>query len=203
MWACPAVRHTAKSTLYTLLFRPNVASSDIVKLSLEAFSLHIWVKLSCVCFFLPCRSGDRKQAVWRLNDISDMNEDGGTGCIRAKFVMASGPASPSPAAVQFVCEGQSLSGIDFELAGMGYRVSLIKKRFVTGKRRDLHIHYFSHIALCCRAWSPSKCCIDLPAVQWNFLVFIPDSTLHQHSRRGDKHGQLEPLPSNLLYQTHQ
>lgn len=49
------------------------------------------------------------------------------------MTVADGPASPTPVAVQFVCDGYTLSGADFELAGLGYRVSLVKKRFITGK----------------------------------------------------------------------
>ena len=43
-----------------------------------------------------------------------------------------GPCNPTPVAMQFVCEGCTISGVDFELAGPGYRVSLVKKRFITG-----------------------------------------------------------------------
>ena len=35
-------------------------------------------------------------------------------------------------AAQFNCEGTTLSGVDFELVGPGYRLSLVKKRFVSG-----------------------------------------------------------------------
>ena len=37
-------------------------------------------------------------------------------------------------AAQFNCEGTTLSGVDFELVGHGYRLSLVKKRFVSGKK---------------------------------------------------------------------
>jgi len=36
-------------------------------------------------------------------------------------------------AAQFNCEGTTLSGVDFELVGPGYRLSLVKRRFVSGK----------------------------------------------------------------------
>ena len=74
--------------------------------------------------------------MWKLGDISEMNEEGGSGSLRAKFDQAAGPATPSPVAVQFVCEGSTLSGVDFDLVGSGYRVSLVKKRFVTGMYTD-------------------------------------------------------------------
>ena len=63
-----------------------------------------------------------------------MNEEGGSGCIKAKFDVASGPSTPTTVAVQFLCEGTTMSGIDFDLVGTGYRTSLVKKRFVTGTR---------------------------------------------------------------------
>ena len=54
-----------------------------------------------------------------------MNEDGGHGCLRAKFDLAEGPSNPSTVAVQFIGEGSTASSIDFELIGLGYRVSLV------------------------------------------------------------------------------
>ena len=81
-----------------------------------------------------CRTTESKRAIWRLGDVSDMNEEGGSGCIKAKFDVASGPSTPTTVAVQFLCEGTTMSGIDFDLVGTGYRTSLVKKRFVTGTR---------------------------------------------------------------------
>jgi hypothetical protein len=40
---------------------------------------------------------------------------------------------PYLSAVQFVCDGSTFSGIDFELVGSGFRISLVKKRFGSGK----------------------------------------------------------------------
>lgn len=39
---------------------------------------------------------------------------------------------PSPVAAQFTSEGATLSGVDLELVGSGYRMSLVKRRFATG-----------------------------------------------------------------------
>ncbi|XP_055885203.1 F-BAR domain only protein 2-like isoform X3 [Biomphalaria glabrata] len=74
-----------------------------------------------------------KRANWRLNDISEVSEQESQGCIRAKFEMTAGPTKAVTTAVQFAAEGATLSGVDFELAGSGYRISLLKKRFATGK----------------------------------------------------------------------
>ena len=82
---------------------------------------------------LLSRSSDTQRAVWKIGEISPVNANG-TGSLRAKFDVTSGPSTPSAVAVQFLCEGSTLSGLDFELTGSGYRVSLIKKRFITGMR---------------------------------------------------------------------
>ncbi|KAH9515277.1 F-BAR domain only protein 2, partial [Bulinus truncatus] len=74
-----------------------------------------------------------KRATWKLNDISEVSEQESQGCIRAKFELAAGPTKAMTTAIQFAAEGATLSGVDFELAGTGYRISLLKKRFATGK----------------------------------------------------------------------
>ena len=71
-------------------------------------------------------------ATWKLNDISEVSENGTHGSIRAKFSVSKGRSTPSTTAIQFLSEGATLSGIDFELTGQGYRISLAKKRFGTG-----------------------------------------------------------------------
>ena len=80
-----------------------------------------------------CRMGENSRAVWRLGELSENSEGRGRGSLRAKFEVSSGPSTPSQAAVQFLNEGHTLSGVEFELMGSGYRVSLVKKRFITGK----------------------------------------------------------------------
>uniref|UniRef100_A0A3Q1ATM9 F-BAR domain only protein 2 n=1 Tax=Amphiprion ocellaris TaxID=80972 RepID=A0A3Q1ATM9_AMPOC len=57
----------------------------------------------------------------------------GAGSLRAKFELSNGPSNPSTLAVQFMNEGSTLSGVDMELQGTGYRLSLNKKRFATGR----------------------------------------------------------------------
>ena len=52
---------------------------------------------------------------------------------RARFQLSEGPGSQGTIAAQFNCEGTTLSGVEFELVGIGYRVSLVKRRFVSGK----------------------------------------------------------------------
>eukprot|EP00064_Thunnus_orientalis_P003235 superscaffoldBa00000256_g3244 len=55
------------------------------------------------------------------------------GSLLARFQLTEGPSKPAPLAVQFTSEGSTLSGCDIELAGPGYRFSLVKKRFAAGK----------------------------------------------------------------------
>lgn len=57
----------------------------------------------------------------------------GVGSLLARFQLSDGPSKPAPLAVQFTSEGSTLSGCDIELAGPGYRFSLIKKRFAAGQ----------------------------------------------------------------------
>ena len=54
------------------------------------------------------------------------------GSPRARFQLSEGPGSQGTIAAQFNCEGTTLSGVEFELVGIGYRVSLVKRRFVSG-----------------------------------------------------------------------
>uniref|UniRef100_A0A667WKE1 FCH and mu domain containing endocytic adaptor 1 n=1 Tax=Myripristis murdjan TaxID=586833 RepID=A0A667WKE1_9TELE len=58
----------------------------------------------------------------------------GSGTLCASWQCLEVPRGPPPSlAVQFVGSGASLSGIDVELVGSRYRMSLVKKRFATGK----------------------------------------------------------------------
>lgn len=56
------------------------------------------------------------------------------GSLRARLEVASGPSSQGTIATQFNCEGTTVSGVEFDLAGTGYRLSLVKRRFVSGKK---------------------------------------------------------------------
>uniref|UniRef100_A0A8C5B1S9 FCH and mu domain containing endocytic adaptor 1 n=1 Tax=Gadus morhua TaxID=8049 RepID=A0A8C5B1S9_GADMO len=58
----------------------------------------------------------------------------GSGTLCASWQCLEVPRRPPPhLAVQFVGSGASLSGMDVELVGSRYRMSLVKKRFATGK----------------------------------------------------------------------
>ncbi|NWT18770.1 FCHO2 protein, partial [Vireo altiloquus] len=88
-------------------------------------------------------NADQMKAYWKISSISEKSENGGnfsvlfffigSGSLRAKFELSGGPSKPATLAVQFISEGSTLSGVDVELAGTGYRLSLLKKRFATGK----------------------------------------------------------------------
>ncbi|NP_001371336.1 F-BAR domain only protein 1 isoform o [Homo sapiens] len=75
------------------------------------------------------RNLEEKRLTWRLPDVS---EAGGSGRLSASWEPLSGPSTPSPVAAQFTSEGTTLSGVDLELVGSGYRMSLVKRRFATG-----------------------------------------------------------------------
>ncbi|KAG8598532.1 hypothetical protein GDO81_002644 [Engystomops pustulosus] len=78
-------------------------------------------------------NGEQMKAFWKISVISEKSENGGAGSLRAKFDITEGPSNPSTMAVQFMSDGSTLSGVDIELVGTGYRLSLVKKRFGTGK----------------------------------------------------------------------
>ncbi|XP_054938188.1 F-BAR domain only protein 1 isoform X7 [Physeter macrocephalus] len=71
---------------------------------------------------------EEKRLLWKLPDVS---ETGGSGRLSASWEPCSGPSTPSPVAAQFTSEGATLSGVDLELVGSGYRMSLVKRRFAT------------------------------------------------------------------------
>nr|XP_058918480.1 F-BAR domain only protein 1 isoform X10 [Kogia breviceps] len=75
------------------------------------------------------RNLEEKRLLWKLPDVS---ETGGSGRLSASWEPCSGPSTPSPVAAQFTSEGATLSGVDLELVGSGYRMSLVKRRFATG-----------------------------------------------------------------------
>lgn len=63
----------------------------------------------------------------------------GSGTLCASWQCLEVPHGPPPSlAVQFVGSGASLSGMDVELVGSRYRMSLVKKRFATGESEHTH-----------------------------------------------------------------
>ncbi|KAM7134748.1 F-BAR domain only protein 1 [Macrochelys suwanniensis] len=75
---------------------------------------------------------EEKRLLWRLLDVPGAPDRGGCGHLSASWEPLYGPSKPSPVAAQFTSEGSTLSGVEVELAGGGYRMSLVKKRFATG-----------------------------------------------------------------------
>uniref|UniRef100_A0A674CFZ6 FCH and mu domain containing endocytic adaptor 2 n=1 Tax=Salmo trutta TaxID=8032 RepID=A0A674CFZ6_SALTR len=80
-------------------------------------------------------NSELNKSLWKLSDISEKSDNEGSGSLRAKFELSDGPSTPTTLAVQFMSEGSTLSGVDMELLGTGYRLSLNKKRFATGTYR--------------------------------------------------------------------
>uniref|UniRef100_A0A9J8C370 SH3GL interacting endocytic adaptor 1 n=1 Tax=Cyprinus carpio carpio TaxID=630221 RepID=A0A9J8C370_CYPCA len=78
-------------------------------------------------------NAEQQRILWKIPDISQKSENGGVGSLLARFQLTEGPSKAAPVAVQFTSEGSTLSGCDIELVGLGYRFSLVKKRFAAGK----------------------------------------------------------------------
>lgn len=79
-------------------------------------------------------STEERRLLWKLPNLSPTNHSKGSGTLCASWQCLEVPRGPPPSlAVQFVGSGASLSGMDLELVGSRYRMSLVKKRFATGK----------------------------------------------------------------------
>ncbi|KAK9889229.1 hypothetical protein WA026_004505 [Henosepilachna vigintioctopunctata] len=78
-------------------------------------------------------SSDNNRLIWRFTEVSQHSENNGVGSMLARIDLENDPIAPSTISVAFNCEGTTLSGLDFQLIGHGYRLSLVKRRFVSGK----------------------------------------------------------------------
>lgn len=79
------------------------------------------------------RSSDSNRVLWKFTELSQHSENHGVGSLLARLELENGPSTPATISTQFNCEGTTLSGIDFQLVGPGYRLSLVKRRFISGK----------------------------------------------------------------------
>ena len=60
------------------------------------------------------------------------SQNSGIGSIKARFDLSSGPSNPSVIQINFNAIDTTVSGIDFDLASSGYRISLVKKQISSG-----------------------------------------------------------------------
>ncbi|XP_065165525.1 F-BAR domain only protein 2-like isoform X2 [Atheta coriaria] len=78
-------------------------------------------------------NSESNQLVWKYTELSLHSENHGVGSMLARIDLDSGPTKPTTISAQFNCEGTTLSGIGFHLQGAGYRLSLVKRRFISGR----------------------------------------------------------------------
>ncbi|XP_017780237.1 PREDICTED: F-BAR domain only protein 2 [Nicrophorus vespilloides] len=76
---------------------------------------------------------ESNRIVWKFTELSQHSDNSGIGSMLARFDLQDGPTTPAIIQAQFNCEGTTLSGIVFQLLGTGYRLSLVKRRFISGK----------------------------------------------------------------------
>jgi hypothetical protein len=79
------------------------------------------------------RLAESNRALWKFTELSQHSENHGVGSLRARLEVTNGPGSQGTIATQFNCEGTTLSGVELDLVGPGYRISLVKRRFVSGE----------------------------------------------------------------------
>ncbi|KAM4707607.1 F-BAR domain only protein 1 isoform 2-T3 [Discoglossus pictus] len=120
-WSC-----APSSTEFCLEYRPNVTFCDL------RFLLPLEEPLSNLQHDPPARCCERR-LLWEVPDTPTGKEQEGWKRLCARWQPVHPPSRPTPAAAQFTCEGSTLSGVDIELVGSGYRMSLVKKRFAAGK----------------------------------------------------------------------
>ena len=56
-----------------------------------------------------------------------------TCTLKSKFEVSSGPTSPTPALVYFMCDGSTLSGVAMAIESSAYKISLQKNKCFSGK----------------------------------------------------------------------
>ena len=56
-----------------------------------------------------------------------------TCTIKSKFDVSSGPTVPTPALIQFMCDGSTLSGVAMAIENPAYKISLYKNKCFSGK----------------------------------------------------------------------
>ncbi|XP_025152775.1 F-BAR domain only protein 2 isoform X9 [Harpegnathos saltator] len=76
---------------------------------------------------------DTNRVLWKFTELSQHSEGNGVGSLKARVELEHGPGNQGTIFTQFNCEGTTLSGVEFELVGSGYRLSLVKRKFVSGK----------------------------------------------------------------------
>ncbi|MBN3275200.1 FCHO1 protein, partial [Polyodon spathula] len=78
-------------------------------------------------------NAEERRLLWKLHNISPTADGKGAGTVCARWQCQDALRGALPSVgVQFVGSGEALSGVDLELVGGRYRMSLVKKRFATG-----------------------------------------------------------------------
>lgn len=81
--------------------------------------------------------GNSNRALWKLPEMSLEADGANMGSIRARFNVSGSSGSPTTITAHFGCDGSTMSGAEMDLVSAGYRTSLVKRRFVAGKSRQL------------------------------------------------------------------
>ncbi|XP_054646967.1 F-BAR domain only protein 1 isoform X2 [Dunckerocampus dactyliophorus] len=107
--------------------------------STQLTAVQVLLQLDHTATDLQCQppaswNAEERRLLWKLSNLSPTNHSKGSGTLCASWQCLEAPHGPPPSlAVQFAGSGASLSGMDVELVGSRYRMSLVKKRFATGK----------------------------------------------------------------------
>lgn len=72
-----------------------------------------------------------ERLIWRMTELSKHGEP--SGALKARMTVSRGPSNPTPTHVQFTASEGCLSGLHVETDADNYRLSLLKKKLVSGK----------------------------------------------------------------------
>ena len=86
--------------------------------------------LTELILFLNFRNSGQNRLYWNIN--TPVSKSAPSGTLISHLSLSSGPTKSRSLAVNFKSEGATVTGSDFELVGSGYRLSLVKKTFVSG-----------------------------------------------------------------------
>ncbi|XP_063770492.1 F-BAR domain only protein 1 isoform X2 [Pseudophryne corroboree] len=127
-WKC-----STTSTEFILEYKQNISSLGDVHILLPLDE-----PLSNLQFDPPARCSERR-LLWQIPNTPSGKEREVSGRLYARWQPLGTCSTSSTAAAQFTCEGRTLSGVDIELVGSGYRMSLVKKRFAAAPPSSSHL----------------------------------------------------------------
>ena len=81
---------------------------------------------------ITCRQKQQPQLQWHMTELSPHGSDA-SGSLKARVMLDTGPSPPAAVHVRFAVADATVSGAGIHLTNDAYRMSLLKRKIVTGK----------------------------------------------------------------------